>query len=78
MAMEMRKLGVKVESGRDFISIDASVRNKETPVFDTYNDHRMAMCMSLVALDRDIIINNPDCTSKTFPGYFKVLSSIAH
>lgn len=78
MATEMRKLGVKVESGRDFISIDASVRNKETPVFDTYNDHRMAMCMSLVALDRDIIINNPDCTSKTFPGYFKVLSSIAH
>ena len=78
MANEMRKLGVKVESGRDFISIDASVRNQETPVFDTYNDHRMAMCMSLIALDRDIIINNPECTSKTFPGYFKVLSSITH
>ncbi len=76
LATEMRKLGVKVKSGQDYISIDASVRNDVTPTFDTYNDHRMAMCMSLVALDREIYINNPECTSKTFPGYFNTLSSI--
>ena len=78
LATEMRKLGVKVDAGSDYISVDASVRNHDTPTFDTYNDHRMAMCMSLIALDRDIVINNPECTSKTFPGYFKVLSSISH
>lgn len=77
MATEMRKLGVNVEYGEDFIYIDASVRNQEIPCFDTYNDHRMAMCMSLIALDRDIVINDPKCTAKTFPQYFDFLASIS-
>jgi 3-phosphoshikimate 1-carboxyvinyltransferase len=77
MAAEMRKLGVKVETGEDFISVDASQRNSETPVFDTYDDHRMAMCLSLCAFDRDIVINDPQCVGKTFPGYFKELAAVA-
>ncbi len=77
MATEMRKLGVKVETGADFISVDCSERNDELPIFNTYNDHRMAMCMSLTAFDRDVIINDPDCVSKTFPSYFKELRSIS-
>ncbi len=77
MVKEMTKLGVKVESGDDWISIDASVRNDTTPVFDTYNDHRMAMCMSLVAFDRDVVINDPDCIRKTFPTYFTLLKSVS-
>ena len=76
MVNEMSKLGVKVESGLDYISIDASVRNQEIPTFDTYSDHRMAMCMSLVAFDRDIVINDPDCINKTFPTYFNLLNSV--
>ena len=77
MVNEMSKLGVKVESGEDFISIDASTRNDVVPHFDTYNDHRMAMCMSLVAFDRDVVINNPDCINKTFPSYFTNLKSVS-
>ncbi len=77
MATEMRKLGVKVETGADFISVDCSQRNDEVPTFNTYNDHRMAMCMSLTAFDRSVIINDPDCVSKTFPSYFKELRSIS-
>ncbi|MDD6318876.1 MAG: 3-phosphoshikimate 1-carboxyvinyltransferase [Succinatimonas hippei] len=76
METEMRKLGVKVESGADYISIDASVRNQDVPSFDTYDDHRMAMCMSLCAFDRDIVINDPQCVAKTFPGYFKELQAV--
>ena len=77
MVNEMSKLGVKVESGEDYISIDASTSNNETPHFDTYNDHRMAMCMSLIAFDRDIVINDPECINKTFPSYFTTLKSIS-
>ena len=77
MVNEMTKLGVKVESGEDWISVDGSVSNHETPIFDTYNDHRMAMCMSLVAFDRDIVINDPSCINKTFPNYFTLLKSVA-
>ena len=77
MVKEMTKLGVKVESGDDWISIDSSSRNDATPVFDTYNDHRMAMCMSLIAFDREVVINDPDCIRKTFPTYFTLLNSVA-
>ena len=73
---EMQKLGVKVESGADFISVDASFRNQDKPYFDTYDDHRMAMCLSLVAFDRDIVIKDPDCTRKTFPGYFEIFNKV--
>ena len=76
MVKEMSKLGVKVESGADDIRIDASTRNDIIPSFDTYNDHRMAMCMSLVAFDRDIVINDPECINKTFPTYFNNLKSV--
>jgi 3-phosphoshikimate 1-carboxyvinyltransferase len=37
----------------------------------------MAMCFSLAAMgDSEIIINDPDCCSKTFPDYFDKLYSI--
>lgn len=77
MVNEMSKLGVCVSSGNDYISIDASQRNSITPSFDTYNDHRMAMCMSLVAFDREININDPECINKTFPTYFNLLKSVS-
>lgn len=77
MVNEMSKLGVCVSSGNDYISIDATQRNNITPSFDTYNDHRMAMCMSLVAFDREININDPECINKTFPTYFNLLKSVS-
>ena len=77
MVNEMSKLGVCVSSGNDYISIDASQRNNITPSFDTYNDHRMAMCMSLVAFDREININDQECINKTFPTYFSLLKSVS-
>jgi 3-phosphoshikimate 1-carboxyvinyltransferase len=50
---------------------------------DTYDDHRMAMCFSLAALDgaarrgNTIRINDPKCVAKTFPDYFAAFASIA-
>lgn len=77
MAEQMSKLGVKVLTTNDSIFIDASTRNQDIVDFDTYDDHRMAMCMSLIALDRDIIINDPKCVNKTFPQYFEFLAKIS-
>ncbi len=70
MATELRKLGADVVEGVDFIEIFPP--EKLVPaVIDTYNDHRMAMCFSLAALgDVPVTINDPGCTSKTFPDYF--------
>jgi 3-phosphoshikimate 1-carboxyvinyltransferase len=78
MQTELRKLGAEVESGHDYISITPPDKLNETTI-DTYGDHRMAMCFSLAALGGvPVTINDPDCTAKTFPDYFDVLTSISH
>ncbi len=77
MATELRKVGAKVEEGEDYLKITAPKVLKHAAI-DTYDDHRMAMCFSLLALDPvSVTINEPECTAKTFPTYFEVLESIS-
>jgi 3-phosphoshikimate 1-carboxyvinyltransferase len=76
MATELRKLGAEVEEGRDFIRI-APRAVKPGVSIDTYDDHRMAMSFSLVALAGVAVrINDPQCVAKTFPDYFQAFQSI--
>lgn len=76
MATELKKLGAEVEEGHDYIKVSPLTNIKEAEI-DTYNDHRVAMCFSLVALsDTAVVINDPKCTAKTFPDYFQRLASI--
>jgi 3-phosphoshikimate 1-carboxyvinyltransferase len=78
MAKELRKLGAEVEEGPDFIRIKPGKKVKPDVSIDTYGDHRMAMCFSLVSLAGvPVTINDPDCVAKTFPDYFKTFQSIA-
>lgn len=78
MATELRKLGVEVVEGEDFIEITPiPLAELQLADIDTYDDHRIAMCFSLVALsDTAVIINDPGCTAKTFPDYFEKFASI--
>ena len=65
------EVGAEVEEGNDYIKITPPAQLVHAAI-DTYNDHRMAMCFSLVALsDTPVTINDPGCTSKTFPDYFE-------
>ena len=77
MATELRKVGAIVEEGEDYLTITPPAQLRHAEI-DTYNDHRMAMCFSLVALsDTTVTINNPGCTSKTFPEYFQQFAQLA-
>jgi 3-phosphoshikimate 1-carboxyvinyltransferase len=77
MATELRKLGADVEEGADFLKIVPQTI-KPGVAIDTYDDHRMAMSFSLVALGGvPVTINDPACVAKTFPGYFEAFRSIA-
>ena len=77
MATELRKVGAEVEEGEDYLKITPPKQLKHAAI-DTYDDHRMAMCFSLLALDPvSVTINEPECTAKTFPTYFEVLESIS-
>jgi len=71
MATELRKVGAIVEEGTDYIKITPPTQLTPNAVIDTYDDHRMAMCFSLVSLGNvPIVINDPNCVAKTFPNYF--------
>ncbi|SHF32230.1 3-phosphoshikimate 1-carboxyvinyltransferase [Vibrio gazogenes] len=77
MATELRKVGAQVEEGEDYIVITPPVVLQHAAI-DTYDDHRMAMCFSLVALsETPVTINDPGCTSKTFPDYFDRLKGLS-
>jgi len=78
MATELRKLGVEVVEGEDYIEITPiPLAELKLAEIDTYDDHRIAMCFSLVALSTTpVVINDPGCTAKTFPDYFDKFASV--
>jgi 3-phosphoshikimate 1-carboxyvinyltransferase len=75
MATELKKVGAKVEEGHDYIIVTPNEINHAA--IDTYDDHRIAMCFSLLAFDqKSVTINDPKVTSKTFPDYFERFDSL--
>ncbi len=91
MATELRKLGATVEEGPDFIRVTppdmapegggaGCVRGWQAASIQTYDDHRVAMCFSLAALNPaglSVRIEDPQCVAKTFPDYFETLFSVS-
>jgi 3-phosphoshikimate 1-carboxyvinyltransferase len=71
MATELRKVGATIEEGEDFLIVTPPAKLTPNAAIDTYDDHRMAMCFSLVSLGGvPVRINDPKCVGKTFPDYF--------
>jgi 3-phosphoshikimate 1-carboxyvinyltransferase len=77
MAKELRKLGAQVEEGKDSLRVTPPRKISSNQKIETYDDHRMAMSFSLVALGGvPVRISDPQCVAKTFPEYFAALRSI--
>lgn len=76
MATELRKVGAIVEEGADWLEVSPPAQFRSA-VIDTYDDHRMAMCLSLAPLSgTPVRINDPNCVAKTFPDYFAVYAAV--
>lgn len=78
MATELGKLGAKVEEGDDWLRVHPLDRAQwREASIATYDDHRMAMCFSLAAFGpKSVVIEDPECVSKTFPDYFSVFQGV--
>ncbi len=75
-ARELRKLGISVEEGPDFIRIEplgAAARARQGTVdIETYHDHRIAMSFGVLASRLPgLRILDPGCVAKTYPNYWK-------
>lgn len=76
LATELRKLGAIVEELEDGLHI--TPRKITAASIETYDDHRMAMSLSLVGLKTPgVEIQNPECTAKTYPQFFDDLAKVS-
>jgi len=76
LAVELRKLGAEVDEFADGLRITPRPLHEAT--IDTYDDHRMAMSLALAGLRvPGVVINDPGCTSKTYPDFFEDLQALA-
>ena len=63
--------GVKAEEKEDRIIIYGCEKTK-CGTFDTFNDHRIAMMISILSLgtDEDVYIKTPMCVEKSYPKFY--------
>jgi 3-phosphoshikimate 1-carboxyvinyltransferase len=77
LACELRKLGGSVREVADGMTITPAPLSAAT--LATYDDHRMAMSLSLAGLRLPgVRILDPACVGKTFPDYWQRLAELAH
>ena len=70
-ATELRKAGVRVEEFDAAMTIHPAVTLRQAG-FDTYEDHRMAMALSVVASKvGGCVIRGADCVAKTYADYWE-------
>ena len=79
MTTELNKAGAVVIGAEDMLEINGKINKdllKELS-FDTYQDHRMAMSLAmLAALGELVSINNPEVVSKSYPTFFNELEKL--
>jgi len=77
LAAELRRIGAGVDEGPEGLRITPGPLHGAE--IETYNDHRMAMSLSLVGLRvPGVVIRNPGCVAKTYPEFFTDLELLRH
>ena len=72
---ELRRCGIDAQEEPDGFVVHPGVPRPAT--IRTYDDHRMAMSFALLGLRvPGIVIADPDCVAKTFPGYYDLLATL--
>ena len=71
----LRRMGMEIIEERDRLMI---TRNEpHNAIIDSWKDHRIAMAFAILGMkDGGITINNADCVSKTFPGFWKMIKDV--
>lgn len=77
LIVELNKIA-HLQSDKNTLEITPLNKNKIfNPFFTTYNDHRIAMSLSLLAgYFLEIQIENPDCVLKSYPNFWENLRTV--
>lgn len=75
LVTELSRLGLRVEEHNDGLTIHPGPMRPAR--IKTYDDHRMAMSFAVLGLKQPgVEIEDPECTSKTYPRFFQDLQSL--
>lgn len=72
---ELEKLGATVLITDDSLLLKVNSTIKNGVAIKTYNDHRMAMAFAPLALKTDLIINDAEVVSKSYPTFWNDLKA---
>ena len=75
---ELNKVKVIIDNlgQKDFIQQQGKVEWVDVPLFDTYEDHRMAMTLACLGMFGQIEINHPDVVEKSYPDFWDDIKQI--
>ena len=73
---EIEKLGGQVIISDASLQLKENQSIKDNILIETYNDHRMAMAFAPLALKTEIIIEDAEVVSKSYPDFWKDLAAI--
>jgi len=73
---EMTKFGAKVTIDSESLTLQPTKKINSGVDVDTYNDHRMAMAFGPLALKTDLIVNDAEVVSKSYPDFWKDLKTL--
>jgi len=73
---EIKKLGTDIEITKDSLSFNNPNKINNNVTIDTYEDHRMAMAFAPLSVLVNIIINESDVVSKSYPDFWIDLTKI--
>ncbi len=79
LQVELAKVGATLEEqGQQWILTPGHISSPSNQpiVFDTYDDHRMAMALAPLATRMDVVIQEPDVVNKSYPSYWQDLQKI--
>ena len=63
-------------SEKQYFSIEGKAAVVDEPVFDTYEDHRMAMAFAPLAMSGPIRMNEPEVVVKSYPEFWDDLQKV--
>ena len=63
---------------RTYYQVQGKTLFKAKPVFETYEDHRMAMAFAPLAMQHPISIEEPDVVVKSYPDFWKDLQGLGY
>lgn len=77
VATELKKMGADIEELEDGLIIRGPTKLKGAKV-ESYNDHRMAMSLTIASLvaDGKTTVTNPGCVNISFPSFYNTLKKI--